>query len=157
MQRAVDDARIAELYLRGWTQAAIGREFNVTQQAISKRVMIIIEEWRDAAIHDISLLKAGELEKLSVLEGQYWDAWEKSQRDFKETTKTTGIDLIGDAINKKIVKERKVAGEAVYLEGIRKCIELRCKILGVQEADKLDLNLKTDQPIAVVKMNMDAL
>jgi len=66
-----------------------------------------------------------QIEKLDRLEHQYWIAWEKS---------------LGKKSKKKIQKKKEVTtqeaeeieqnGDVSFLNGIKSCIELRCKMLG---------------------------
>jgi hypothetical protein len=75
--------------------------------------------------------KSIELEKLNILERTYWEAWEKSQTDTTiSQTKKKGSPKSVDSIE-KIENERYSTGDPRYLQGIERCIEQRCKILGL--------------------------
>lgn len=157
-QREEDLHETMQLHLRGWTQQEIAKELNVSQQAVSKRIHKILQQWRDSNIRDMDELKMRELKKLDALERQYWESWQKSLEDFEETTDTTGTDLIGDPIDKHVIKRRGQTGNPAYLEGVRKCVELRCKILGINTSgDVTNIDVAVNNPIAIVKMDMNAL
>jgi hypothetical protein len=69
-----------------------------------------------------------ELEKLDRLENQYWQAWEKSGGKIsKKKVKKNGSK--GD-IAQVEAEEKEQNGDASFLNGIKACIELRCKMMG---------------------------
>jgi len=69
-----------------------------------------------------------ELEKLDRLEHQYWTAWEKSLgNSSKKKIQKKGNQ---DNDTQKVVEETKQNGEVSFLNGIKSCIELRCKMMG---------------------------
>lgn len=70
-----------------------------------------------------------ELEKLDRLEHQYWRAWDKSM----ENTKRKKLKRKGKADSAQLEAEEEDLqqnGEVSYLNGIKACIELRCKMMG---------------------------
>lgn len=70
-----------------------------------------------------------QLEKLDKLEHQYWRAWEKSLKTIKaKSAKKKGKS--SDPSLELEEKEIEQGGEVAYLNGIKSCIELRCKMMG---------------------------
>lgn len=70
-----------------------------------------------------------ELEKLDRLEHQYWIAWDKSM----ENTKRKKIKRKGSKDNSLLEAQEEDEmqnGEVSFLNGIKSCIELRCKMMG---------------------------
>lgn len=66
-----------------------------------------------------------ELEKLDRLEHQYWRAWEKSLgKKSKKKIQKKKEDTTQEA------EEVEQNGEVAFLNGIKACIELRCKMMG---------------------------
>jgi hypothetical protein len=71
-----------------------------------------------------------ELEKLDRLEHQYWRAWEKSlgnskKKKLKKKGKTN--ESAQSEIEEQDVQQN---GDVSFLNGIKSCIELRCKMMG---------------------------
>ncbi|MEW5724777.1 MAG: hypothetical protein AB1896_16815 [Thermodesulfobacteriota bacterium] len=129
-----DRADIARLYLKGWTQQAITEwvcktyytERFLTRQAIAKDLVAIQKEWRESTLRDFDEAKAKELAKLDELERTMWTAWERSLGEV--TTRTVQQGRGEDTVRTIRTEERQ--GDPRFLEGIMKCIERRCKLLG---------------------------
>ena len=69
-----------------------------------------------------------ELEKLDRLEHQYWQAWEKSLgKTSKKKVRKKGSQ---DNDTQVEAEEQEQNGEVAFLNGIKACIELRCKMMG---------------------------
>lgn len=73
-----------------------------------------------------------QLEKLDTLEHQYWRAWDKSIANSKtKSAKKKGKQSKQeDAAVELEEKEVEQNGEVAFLNGIKSCIELRCKMMG---------------------------
>ena len=71
-QREKDLLRTEELYLNGYTQAAIAGEMGVSQQQINYDIRAILDRWRDEMVQDIDKAKARELRRVDRLEREYW-------------------------------------------------------------------------------------
>ena len=80
--------QVAELSLRGYSQAAIAGEIRAAQSTICADLKVIEGEWRTSAIRDFDLARARELLKLERLEREASDAWERSQQPI-ETDRVT--------------------------------------------------------------------
>lgn len=72
--------QVADLYLQGWSQAAIAQSLQVTQYTISEDLKHVRELWRNSAIRDFELARQMELLKLERIEHEAWAAWERSQK-----------------------------------------------------------------------------
>lgn len=71
-----------------------------------------------------------ELEKLDRLEHQYWIAWEKSMERIKhKKLKKKGKANEGAQLESE-EEDIQQNGDVSYLNGIKSCIELRCKMMG---------------------------
>lgn len=148
-QREADLALIARLYLRGYSQAEILRRMNservypLTGPQIGIDLQELHKRWVESQLIDLNAAKQQELERLRLLEEAYWQAWERStQKQVEmesELTDDKGIE--GAAVtrqrNKTITRERD--GAEGFLKGIERCIELRCKILGLFDPKKVAL------------------
>lgn len=114
----------------------IAKEIGVDQSQVSHDLKEIQRRWRESSLVSINEVKQRELARIDQLEVTYWDAW---QRSVGEVIKTTTSKSDKDGNRASIVKEHKV-GEATYLAGVQWCIEQRCKIFGIYEATKIQLD-----------------
>lgn len=132
-----DRLEIAQRYLHGETQAAIGLALNMTRQMVSYDLKAIQEQWRESALLDINEAKARELAKIDELERTYWQAWadSKQEKQITATEKQTGGE--NDKAKASIKKEQR-DGNPAFLAGVQWCIERRCKIFGFDAPTKLN-------------------
>jgi transcriptional regulator with XRE-family HTH domain len=139
-----DRVKIAELYLRGCSQAEIAGKLGFTQQQISYDLQIIQREWRKDTSRALDEYKAKELAKIDHTERCYWEAWERSIEEFRSRT----IKAKGIKADQKIQAKPEQAEQTIYtenrcgdprfLDGVLKCIERRCKLLGLDAPAKVE-------------------
>lgn len=139
-QREADFARLAEMYVRGWTQARIGQELGVTQAAISNDLKELHRRWREETTLALDDYKRKELAKLDELEREYWAAWERSQES-RKTVKKRKSDMPGGVAELKEMIQSESCGDAKYLDGVLRCIDRRSKLLGLDAPERNDIRL----------------
>ena len=127
-------AMVAELYVKGWTQAAIAERLGVTQPAISKYLKLIRERWRESQVRDFDEAVARELEKMDRVEREAWEAWERSKQPQESTTVTDGHG--GKRAQKRVQHQY---GDPRYLDQIQKCIGSRRALLGLDAPERVSL------------------
>ena len=179
---------VSALYLRGMSHGTIsvamtekyGEGFS--RPTISRMVGRLLRLWQEHYLENINQMMVAELEKLSHLEGVYWEAWERSlqNKEIRERFKVTGKDLpaedmvldeaIEDKKSKDGIVENQVSGiekggrksmrkkggfsrekefervegsygDVNFLMGIERCIEKRCKILGLFQDPSKTINI----------------
>jgi hypothetical protein len=135
---------VARRYLRGEMQSEIAESFGISQAQISYDLKAIRAAWLQSAIRDFNAARAEELAKIDQVEGEYWQAWERSKKD-KETENLEGDGTLDQATRKpkvtKITKRKEgQSGNPAYLQGILTCIERRCKILGLDAPTRFNIN-----------------
>ena len=119
-------SRVADLYVRGWTQTAISQKLEMAQSTISADLKSIQKEWRENAVRDFDAAREKELQKLGLLEREAWAAWERSQKQ-KQSAR---IRVEGDQQKtEKLVADQ--AGDPRFLDQIHKCIVSRRALLGL--------------------------
>jgi hypothetical protein len=131
-------------YIAGASQAQIAQELGISQQQVSYDLAIVQQRWVERTTMDLDQHRAEELARLDVLEREYWEAWERSKQP-AEQTQTDTNDIVDPAApeirktrlerNRRRTQQRD--GNPVYLAGIERCIELRCKILGLYQSVKV--------------------
>lgn len=134
---------VAEMYLRGVLQANIAIELGVNQSTISRDLKALQKEWLNSALVNIDEAKGKELAKIDNLEREYWDAWKRSQENAETRTTTTGP--AGTAT--EVFKEEGQTGDPRYLEGVYRCINKRCEILGLDASKRVGLSLENMEGI----------
>jgi len=142
-----DRRRITDLYLSGWTQTAIAEELGVSQQTISLDLKAVQKDWLASSLIDFDAAKAKELAKVDRLEREYWAAWEASKED-KETSVTEKAGGEKPRSKAQIRREGQV-GNPSFLSGVQWCIERRCKILGIDAPQKMQVLSDNDLDAAI--------
>lgn len=82
-------ARVAELYLQGFSQAHIAREMKVTQPTVSTDLAAIRKEWKANAVLDYDEKLYSELAKIENLERMATEAFFRSCQDAVRTSTKT--------------------------------------------------------------------
>jgi predicted transcriptional regulator len=138
-QKARDRLIIGRLYLRGYGQPQIAKLAKVSQPTVSRDLSYLRIEWQRKASRSFSLKISQELAKLDQLELEYWQAWERSKKPKTSRASEGAINgENGDVKTNKIQrKEEDSYGDPRYLEGVERCIEKRCKLLGLFAPEKI--------------------
>jgi len=131
-----DRRRIADLYLQGWLQADIAKDIGVAQSTVSRDLVALHGEWKKSALLDFNEAKAQQLAKIDRLEREYWEAWARSCED-AETVRQEGDPKKPPS---RVIKTSKgQAGSSQFLQGVQWCIDKRCKILGIDAPQKVEV------------------
>lgn len=139
-----DRQDIADWYCQGMTQAAIAERINadperlytLTQQMISYDLKRVQEAWLKSTLRDFDDMRAEQLGKIDRLEREYWRGWERSCQDAETVVKKQKEG--GSKEQQKTLKGQ--AGSPAFLAGVDKCIERRCKLLGLDAPEKKELS-----------------
>lgn len=136
---------VSKLYLSGRTQPEIARQLQVSQPTISRDLKYLQEKWIQSALVDINEAKGKEIAKIDSLEIEYWEAWRRSLKERKETT-TKG--MISQGIQPKTVEQTikriETIGDPRFLQGVERCIDKRCQILGLDAPETFEVNWKSE-------------
>ena len=132
---------VGKLYLSGMTQPAIARELGVSQPTVSRDMKVLRDEWLASALIDVNAAKAKELAKIDNLEIEYWEAWRRSIGEhIQEVTKAKGPAKGSPTDIEKVVRKNTLVGDPRFLQGIQWCIDKRCKILGLDSPQLVELS-----------------
>lgn len=132
---------ISALYLKGFNILQIADKLGVSNGLVGKAMQEIHQRWVQNQITNIGIYKARELERLALLEAEYWAAWEKSKNGQNKiiSSKLKRQTMRGDSTETTDAREfLDIPGDPRYLEGVVKCATLRSKILGLEEATKIE-------------------
>ena len=140
-QMAKLEKRTAKMYLEGYTQYQISDKLKISQPTVSRILASLRDEWKESSLIDLSERKLIELAKLDTLEIEYWLAWRRSQKNaVMVTKKELGFDTVDGSLVSKAetaTQTKGQVGDARFLDGAAKCIDRRCKILGLDAPKKV--------------------
>ncbi len=136
-----DRQTIAELMLKGWPQTQIADYLELGNATISREVKAIKAAWAAQSIADRGLYVAQEMQRLAMVESEYWAAWERSQQSQTTVTETDEAATVeaqmeaaiggGAAALKVSTRVQQQVGNPQFLNGVVKVVETRCKLLGL--------------------------
>ena len=132
-----DMIRLAELYLKGWSQRRIAADIGVSQAQINKDLKKLRAEWLQSALVDFDAAKARELAKIDALEARAWEAFEASAGKKVRTTKEKSTGGKDGGRSRVVVNEEESAGDPRFLDRVSWCIEKRCRIFGIDAPTKI--------------------
>jgi hypothetical protein len=120
---------VATRYLHGEQQYHIARAMGVSQSQISLDLKAIRAMWLASLVRDFDAMKSVELAKIDECERQFWSGWQRSLQP-REVTLTEATE--GEKPTRKAsVRKEGQAGDPRFLDGVLRCVQQRCKILGL--------------------------
>lgn len=144
---------IAEMYLRGRRQSEIAEKLGTTQATVSRNLATVREAWLKSALVNFNEAVAKELAKTDNLERVYWESWERSLEPFKsKTVKAKGNPRTEEELKasaEQTLKTEDRNGDPRYLQGVQWCIEKRCKLLGLDAPDRIQIDWRETLPDGV--------
>lgn len=118
--------QVVDLYLQGWSQAAIATELEIGQTSVSRDLRIVQQEWRESSIRDFDQLRTIELAKIDLVEREAWAAWQRSQKPAQSAV------VNGEGAGQRARKTLKNQyGDPRFLEQVNKCIAQRRALMGL--------------------------
>jgi hypothetical protein len=141
IQRERDRQSISELMCKGWSQTKIADYLELHKSTVCRDVKAIKQAWLDSTIEDRNLYVQQELQRLSMVESEYWAAWERSQQSIVTATESEDglmdaveaqmTEAVGGSALKTTKRTQTTAGNPQFLGGVVKVIETRSKLLGL--------------------------
>lgn len=155
-QDVIDQRRatVARLYLQGWTQQRIADQERVTRELISQDLTAIRKDWEASTLFDFNEAKIQELQKIDNLEAEAWRHFFESARPLKKkSTKLKGKAQQGQ--NSKLPNdleqytyEEERLPDPRFMQIVDRCIERRCRILGLEAPLKVAETDPQGKPVA---------
>ncbi len=152
----MDYVEEARLYLGGYTITEIAtyigthRSYSLSYNTVYDDLKIVRQRWIEQQIVDMSERQAQELSRIDKVEKEYWEAWENSKKakEIIEQNKANDQWLSGKGTKGKagytrdtIKRKHETRDPNVeYLKGIERCIEQRCRILGLYAPQTVNVN-----------------
>jgi DNA-binding transcriptional regulator LsrR (DeoR family) len=138
--------KVSEMYLRGMFQTQIAEELGVNQATISRDLEALRKDWRTNSVDNFDQRVQIELAKTDQLELEYWKAWKRSLRNAETVIASIGPQ--GPTSTRKTVGQ---SGNPAFLEGVLKCIQKRCDLLGLDAPKKTDLTSGGEKIVVTLK------
>ncbi len=132
IQRERDRVTIAELYLKGWTQAKIAEYLELSQPGIWREIKKIKQLWMQETVHNYDLFMVEQLQRLAMIESELWQGWQHSQEPKEQSIHEK---LIGSTDSDRLKAQRRTesrVGDVRFLDKLLECIEQRCRLLGLR-------------------------
>lgn len=158
-ERERDLVMLARMYVRGKAQHEMMLTLNalypdrpLTLPIIHKDLEDIRRMWLQSTLLDFNAAKAKELARLDEAEREAWNAWERSKEKHVRLEYEVSDDQVPFSVDKIAdVKRRKkhkiieaTVGDIRYIEMVERMIKMRCDILGLFEAKKLQIDWRTE-------------
>jgi len=135
---------VADLFLQGWNQDAIGRELSISQPQVAADLKKINQAWRESAIRDFDAARDQELARLQRLEREAWAAWERSKQPSQSATVNGEA---GAQTARRTVKHQY--GDPRFLDIALRCSEARRQLLGLDAPTKIAPTTPDGRPLTV--------
>jgi len=139
-------ATVSELYLAGRTQFQISLVVDVTPQQVSRDLKRVREQWRSTSLQNYEQKVDMELAKADQVEHDAWVAWDKSigqHTVVMEKEARGGIETM--------TRTEVLHGDPQFLMTILKCIDIRCRILGLDAPTKIEASVTSEALEELVK------
>src|ERR1043166_7135014 len=127
------------MYLAGRTQLQIARELGLSTFTVSTDIAAMVAEWQRRAAVDFAAHVAVELQRLSGVETQAWESFEKSCQPKKITSAGKRSDTLGEGSSPTVVTVTTIQrpeGDPRFLALVLKCIDQRSRLLGLYDREK---------------------
>src|SRR5258708_11371613 len=118
---------VANLALKGWTQAAIASHLKIPQGTVSRDLAAMREFWREFPVYDCEKVRFEQLQKIDLVETEAWAAWQRSQEQRHSAALTRG--KTGEQTRTSLQDQY---GDPRYLREIARCVAQRYEMIGVQ-------------------------
>ena len=134
--------QVAKLYIEGWSLRQLAEKFGVGMTSIHRDMTEVRKWWREDAVASVDDHINSELELIRATIAEAWKGWYTSL-DEKQRERTKLVESVKAGDSKAIERatEQQI-GNPAYLSTLIKCSERRCKILGLDEAEKIKVDIE---------------
>jgi hypothetical protein len=155
-EKEQDKEFVLDLYLKGFSFTAItdslngAREYNVSRTQVTKDIKKEVELWKHERLDNIDESVQQEIQKINVLEMEYWKAWIKSQKTRKISTTSAKNNvneqkkIVGSTEISKTERQEESVGDVRFLQGVERCIQKRCELSGLDKAKEIVISGKLE-------------
>ena len=158
-ERERDHVMIARMYVRGKSQHEMMLALNkmyperpLSPKAIFLDLQAIRNSWLQSTLIDFNAAKAKELARLDEAEREAWEAWDRSKDKHVRIEYDVADDQVPFSVNAiaNVHRQRRhkvieaTVGDIKYLEMVERMIKMRCDILGLFQAQKLQIDWRAE-------------
>jgi hypothetical protein len=144
VEMLAQEAEVIEYYLRKWPQRKIATQLGIHPNQVARHIASAKQRWLTSIVHNFDQLRNEELSKIDLLEQTYWQAYEDSKTPLKTTLE---IQRLRDAGTETTTAESH--GDSRFLQGVERCIERRCKLLGLDAPTKIEQDVLIREYVGV--------
>lgn len=120
--------QVAELTLKGHTQSEIAERLGVAQPTVSNDLKAIRAAWRQATSRDFEATFSEQLEMLTLIQREAWEAWERSKGP-GHTAVIQGAAEGEPSKTRQTIKRQ--TGDPRFLAQLQKCLAASRALLGL--------------------------
>jgi len=155
-EKEIDKEFVLDLYLKGLSFTHItdtlngSRVYNVSRTQVTNDIKHEIAIWKNERLDNIEESVQMEIQKINLLEMEYWKSWIQSQKTQKVTT-TSGKSrvnsqkkVVGDTEIVKTERQEETCGDVRFLQGVERCIQKRCELAGLDKAQEIVISGKLE-------------
>lgn len=133
-----------ELYIRGESPNQISQLLSVDPETTKMDLKALPKEWEDK-IRTLDEQRLIELNRLEAIEGELWQAWEKSKLDKEVRTEVTMTGGQSGGGSSSSVQVSGQVGDVRFLTEALKCMDRRARLLGLDAPTKvLSIQIRWD-------------
>jgi len=129
--------RVAELYLRGMYQYQIAQELDTSEATVNADLKAVQKAWLSSSVRNFDEARAQEVAKIDQAEREYWRAWVRSQEPAPDEPQFYPVGSPGSEAGQPRLWVKP--GDPRFLQGVERCVERRCKLLGLDAPQKFDV------------------
>lgn len=139
--------KIAGYRLRGMTFRDISAQVGLSLSYCYDEYKVVEQRWRASANESLTQLKAQELARLDIIEGEAWRAYERSQSERTAAEERFSYDKNGSRVRDGGKAKRQTRdGDARFLQIVLDCVDRRIKLLGLDSPDLIGASTNGDNP-----------
>jgi hypothetical protein len=116
----------------------IAQELDISDATVARDLKEIQKLWLASSLRDFDAARAQEIAKIDQAEREYWAAWQRSQVPAPDEPQFYRTDAQGNETGQP--RPWVKPGDPRFLQGVERCVERRCKLLGLDAPQKLDVS-----------------
>ena len=142
--------KVAAMYVRSARMVDIASQLNVSIGTVHSDIETLKEEMRAVAVDDIGTQVGIALARIEEIARQAWEGWARSIGP-KTTEKERLVESVehGDTTAIETAVEQQI-GNPTFLQTLLKCEERRAKLLGLDDAEKVQVEVEGQMSVQEV-------
>ncbi len=129
------------MYLHGASRETISSTLGIAIKTVETYIRMSHMSWRDTSGIDMDQAMGEQLAKIAEVERESWQAWKDSKR-------TVSIPIPQPSLRQRLRSDAvriNLPGDPAFLAIVLKCIDRRCRVLGLDGPHKIDITDRVRQ------------